>query len=99
MLPNEHTDHENLLNLFRKSLRKLTTELGGPPVNADAFFQACHGIDCDGVTHALTVPSNVTPTGVSDTGLIVGHPIHLHGKKKGFIFQDYFVPIILYVYA
>lgn len=99
MLPNEYTDNKNVLNLFKESLRKLTTELRCPPVNADALFQACHGIDCDGVTHALAVPSNVAPTGVSDTGLVVWHPIHLHGKRKGFIFQDYFVPIILYVYA
>lgn len=85
MFPYEYTDNKNLLNLFKESLKKLTTELGGPPVNADAFFQARRGIDCDGVTHALTVPSSVTPTGVSDTGLIVGHPIHLQGKRKGFI--------------
>lgn len=85
MLPYEYTDNENLLSLFKESLKKLTTELGGPPVNADAFFQACHGIDSNGITHALTVPSNVTATGVPDTRLVVGHPIHLHGKGKGFI--------------
>lgn len=99
VLANEYTDNKNLLHLSKESLRTLTTELGGPPVNADAFFQARHGIDSDGITHALTVPSNVTPTGVSDTGLIVGHPIHLQGKSEGLISQDYFVPVVLCVYA
>lgn len=87
------------INLFKESLRKLTAELGGPPVNANAFLQARHGIDGNGVTHALTVPSNVTPTRVSDAGLVVRHPIHLQGKRMGFIFQDNFVLVILYVYT